>query len=107
MEDEPEPFTRHSTGVLATLRAPMKGFTKEQEEVWELVGRGRRPVEPSGDQGPEQALNFAVSSLRNVCYFEGVELPSDAAIREALERLPGRGGGSASKSERDQRTRHR
>jgi hypothetical protein len=60
-------------------------WTAEQEEFWRLV-RGDRPSEPSGDQTPEQAVEFAATSFLGACEFEGVELPPREAVLARLGR---------------------
>jgi hypothetical protein len=44
-----------------------------------------RPPKPSGQQTPEQALNFAVSSFDYICQFEGIGKPDLDAVRRALQ----------------------
>lgn len=60
-------------------------LTAEQHEV--MVEAFPRGVESSGDQTPEQAENFAVMGLRDVCSLEGVDVPSEDDARAALRQL--------------------
>jgi hypothetical protein len=74
----------HSAEVIP----PPNYLTDEQLAAFKLA----RPdlAEPSGEQTPEQARNFAVWMFGWVCSFDGIGVPSDEAI-EAEIRLR-RGG---------------
>jgi len=58
-------------------------LTPEQLALWDEVGMDR-PILPTAHQTREQAVNFAVADFRYVCGFDGVDVPSEAAVRAEL-----------------------
>lgn len=43
-------------------------------------------VRPCGDQTAEQARAFAIESFRHMCAFDGLPIPSVAAVEAEIER---------------------
>jgi hypothetical protein len=61
-------------------------LTPEQQAAFDEGPPIERRLRPSGQQTSEQARNFAVYSFRNACEFDGIDVPSEAAVEAALER---------------------
>jgi hypothetical protein len=59
-------------------------LTPEQRDLWEEIGVP--DPQPEGEQTPEQAVSLVVHSFRYVCCLEGVEPPSEEAIRAEMDK---------------------
>jgi hypothetical protein len=53
--------------------------------LWQQAGMDR-PREATEGQTREQAVNFSILSFQYICTLEGIEPPSEAAVRERLAR---------------------
>jgi hypothetical protein len=58
-------------------------LTPEQQAAFDRVPVGVR-LRPSGDQTLEQARNLAIDTFIAACDFDGIGIPSEAAVEAAI-----------------------
>jgi hypothetical protein len=68
-------------GLFAATKGQQMTLSRDQAQLWKELGMNSAPA-PSGDQTPEQAINYAVDSFRWACSLEGLPMPDEAAVRE-------------------------
>lgn len=97
------PQRRSAGSIRATIPSPLGHFgdnapgmrlvepvraqdrlTPEQQESFDRIPVDVR-LQPSGDQTAEQARNLAIASFRQASQFDGISVPSEAAVQNAID----------------------